>query len=327
MRNIVVNRLGGPEVLAIKESADPSPGPLDLVVEVAAAGVNFIDIYVRSGVYPATVPYTPGSEGAGRVIAVGSGVTEFSVGDAVAWWNAPGSYATQVLVPAAEAVAVPDGISLESAAALMLQGLTAHYLTTSVYPIHPGDTVLVHAGAGGVGLLLTQIARTVGGQVISTASTEEKMALSRAAGAQNVLNYSAMDDLATEIPALVKALTGGLGVRAAYDGVGQATFEASLGSLGRRGTLVLFGGASGQVAPFDLQRLNTGGSLYVTRPSLGDFVSTRAELVKRTTALFNWVLDGEVTVRIGARYSLEDAAEAHRALSERRTTGKVLLIP
>ena len=318
---IQVSAAGGPEVLvpARIEIADPGPG--EALLEVAAAGVNFIDIYRRSGVYPMSYPYVPGTEGAGRVLAVGDGVTSVAVGDRVAWSDVPQSYASATVGPADRLVPVPDGVDDRQAAALPLQGLTAHYLATASYPVAAGDTVLIHAGAGGVGLLLTQIARILGSRVITTVSTDDKAALSRAAGADEVLvGYQ-------DFPRRVRELTGGAGVQAVYDGVGRDTFDGSLDSLARRGTLVLFGGSSGQVPPFDPQRLNRGGSLSLTRPTLGDFVVTRAELLERATDLFGWVADGRLTVRVGSTYPLADAGRAHDDLAGRRTTGKLLLLP
>lgn len=323
----MMSRPGGPDVLVPATVPDPNPGPGDVVVRVAATGVNFIDTYRRSGIYPFGFPGIPGTEGAGTVVSLGADVADVSEGDRVAWIDGPGSYAELVVVPATRLIAVPDEVPLETAAAVGLQGLTAHYLATSTYPIDAGDPVLVHAGAGGVGLLLTQIAVLLGGQVITTVSTERKAGLSRQAGARHVLNYGDMHDLGSEIPAAVRALTSGLGVRAVYDGVGRATFDASLGALGRRGTLVLFGGSSGQVPPFDLQRLSAGGSLYVTRPTLGDYVDTTEALRSRAADLFGWIASGELDVRIGATFALANAADAHIALESRETTGKVLLVP
>ncbi|HRA75094.1 MAG TPA: quinone oxidoreductase [Propionicimonas sp.] len=324
MHAIQAQRAGGPDVLTYLEVPDPVAGPGEVLVAVAAAGVNFIDTYQRGGVYPMRFPHVPGSEGAGEVVALGEGVTGLTVGQRVAWSDGPGSYAELVVVPAARLLPVPDGVSTEVAAALPLQGMTAHYLAFASYPVQPGDTVLVHAGAGGVGLLLTQWATARGARVITTVSTDEKEELSRAAGAAIVIRYDRLGDLTAELPALVREASDG-GVAAVFDGVGRSTFDASLASLRRRGTLVLFGGASGQVPPFDLQRLNAGGSLSVTRPKLGDFIVTTEELRERSDALFAAVLDGTLQVRIGQRYPLAEAADAHRALEGRRTTGKVLL--
>ncbi len=257
-----------------------------------------------------------GTEGAGVVAAVGPGVTDFEPGDHVAWTNAFGSYAEQVIVPADIAIPVPESVDLRLAAAVGLQGLTAHYLVTSTYPVQPGDDVLLHAGAGGVGLLATQLAVRRGARVITTVSTEAKAELSRAAGASDVVNYAELDDLTTELPAIVRDLTNGRGVAVAYDSVGKNTFEASLASLRRRGMLVLFGGSSGQVPPFDLQR-----------PKLDDYTATRAELIERADEIFALVASGDLDVRVGATFPLARAADAHRALESRATTGKVLLVP
>lgn len=327
MHAVVATAAGGPEVLRHDTVDAPSPGPRDVLVRVAAAGVNFIDTYRRSGVYSIDYPSILGSEGSGVVEAVGSEVTDVAVGDHVAWSDAPSSYAELVVVPAARTLPVPGDVDLQVAAALPLQGMTAHYLATSTYPLGPGDTALVHAGAGGVGLLLTQLAAARGARVLTTVSTEEKAALSRAAGASEVINYREMTDLTTELPARVHELTDGAGVHVVYDSVGKDTFDASLASLRRRGMLVLFGGSSGQVPPVDLQRLNSGGSLFVTRPTLGDYVATREELLLRAGELFDAVRAGTLDVRIEHTYPLAEAAEAHRALEGRRTTGKVLLVP
>lgn len=323
MHAIVASEPGGPEVLHLEQVPTPTPGPGELLVRVAAAGVNFIDTYRRAGVYPMPFPHVVGSEGAGEVIEVGDGVTSAAPGDRVAWADAPGSYAQFVLVRADRAVPVPPAVDLDTAAAAMLQGLTAHYLATSTFPLAAGHTALVHAGAGGVGLLLTQLAVRRGATVIATCSTAEKATLAREAGAAVVLRYDQLD-LTTQLPREVRAHTGCEGVHVVYDGVGRATFDGSLASLRRRGTLVLFGGASGQVPPFDVQRLNAGGSLYLTRPTLADYVATREELLTRAEDLFH-SLAGGVRVRIGARYPLARAAEAHAALAARATTGKVLL--
>jgi NADPH2:quinone reductase len=318
---IQVEHTGGPEVLQYTEIDAGEPGPGEAAVQVAAAGVNFIDIYHREGVYPQPLPMVPGSEGAGQVIALGPGVTDLAVGDRVAWLQVPRSYAGEVVAPVEKLVPVPPAMSDEQAAALILQGATAHALTTDVYLIADGDTVLIHAGAGGVGLLLTQIAKIKGARVITTVSTQEKAALSRSAGADEVLvGYG-------DVPGSVRRLTDGVGVQAVYDGVGAATFDGSLASLAVRGTMVLFGAASGQVPPFDIQRLNSGGSLKLTRPTVGHFVRDRAELMGRATELFDWVAAGRLQVRIGGRYRLADAAKAHEDLAARRSTGKLLLLP
>lgn len=323
MLAIQVSRTGGPEVLEVVELPDPEPGEGQLLVDVAAAGVNYIDTYHRDGLYPMPVPFVPGLEGAGRVSAVGAGVDGFDVGDRVAWKGAPGSYAQRALVPVAEALAVPDEVGDELAAAIPLQGLTAHYLVTSTYPVQAGDTVLVHAAAGGVGLLLTQLATARGARVIGTVSTPEKERLARAAGAAEVIRYTEVDDLA----AAVRDLTGGEGVAAVYDGVGADTFDASLASLRPRGMLVLFGASSGPVPAFEPQRLAAGGSLFLTRPILAYYTATRDELAWRAREVFDAVLAGGLEMHIGARYALTDARAAHEDLQARRTTGKVLLLP
>ena len=320
MRAIVVHEVGGPEVMAIEDRPDPVAGPGQLVVRAAGAGVNFIDIYRRSGVYPAPVPHIPGGEGAGVVTATGEGATGFAPGDHVAWAEAPGSYAEQVAVPARSAVTVPDGIDLKVAAAAMLQGLTAHYLCHSTFPVAQGTVTVVHAAAGGVGLLLTQMIKHLGGTVIATTSTAPKAVLAAGAGADHVTTYA-------EFPRVVREVTGGRGADVVFDGVGKDTFDASLSVLRPRGMMVLFGGSSGQVPPFDLQRLNSGGSLYATRPTLGNYVADRAELQWRARDLFGAIAKGELSVRIGAEYPLADAWRAHEDLASRKTTGKLLLVP
>lgn len=327
MKAIAVPYAGGPEVLSLVDVPAPSPGPRQVRVRVAAVGVNFLDIYHRSGVYAMTYPLVPGREGAGTVVEVGAEVDWASVGDVVAWALVPASYAEEVVLDQADCFHVPDGVDPSVAAAAMLQGLTAHYLATSSFPLAPGHEALIHAGAGGVGLLLTQMAVARGARVITTVSTEAKADLSQAAGASDVIRYDGMSNLSVELPAAVRELTGGRGVDVVYDGVGKDTFDASLASLAVRGTLVLLGGASGQVPPFDLQRLNSGGSLAVTRPSLGHFLLTEEERAWRGRELFGAILDGSLNVRIGATYPLAEAAEAHRALEGRLTTGKVLLVP
>jgi NADPH2:quinone reductase len=325
MHAILATEPGGPDVLEPDEIPDPLPGPRDLLVRLSAAGVNFIDTYRRSGVYAMPFPHVPGSEGAGVVEAVGREVRDVAVGDLVAWASAPSSYAELVVVPEAVALRVPDGVTEEAAAALPLQGLTAHYLVTSTFPVLEGQDVLVHAGAGGVGLLLTQLAAARGARVITTVGTAEKEALSRAAGASEVIRYTELGDLTTELPALVRDLTGGRGVHTVFDGVGASTFDASLASLRPRGGLALFGASSGPVPPFDPQRLNAAGSLFLTRPTLGHYTATRDELTRRADELFAAVAAGTLDVRVGATYPLAEAAEAHRALEGRATTGKVLL--
>jgi NADPH2:quinone reductase len=322
VRAIQVNEHGGPDVLQLAEVDSPKPGAADLVVDVAAAGVNYIDTYHRSGLYPTKPPFVPGMEGAGTVRAVGADVTGFAVGDRVAWGTVLGSYAEQVVVPAKEAVAVPAGVDDQTAAAAMLQGMTAQYLLKSTYPVQPGDTVLIHAAAGGVGLLLTQWAKHLGARVIGTVSTAAKEELAREAGADEIIRYTERD-VADE----VRGLTDGVGVHVVYDGVGKDTFEASLASLRRRGMLVLFGGSSGPVPPFDLQRLNAGGSLFVTRPTLAHHTAERAELEARAKDVFDAIAAGYLTIRIGQTYALADAGTAHGDLQGRRTTAKLLLLP
>jgi NADPH:quinone reductase len=321
---IQISQAGGPEVLVPVTLPDPEPAPGELLVDVAAAGVNFIDTYQRRGTYPVDLPFVPGQEGVGRVAALGPGDTGgFAVGDRVVWANIPGSYAERVVVPAEAAVGVPDPVPDDVAVGAYLQGMTAHFLVTDCAPVGPGDTVLVHAAAGGVGLLLTQLATARGARVLGTVSTAEKEKLARDAGAAEVLRPDQVGDLA----AAVRDLTGGEGVAVAFDGVGRDTFDASLASLRRRGTLVLFGAASGPVPPVDPQRLNRAGSVFLTRPTLHHYVATRAELVARARAVFAAVADGTLRVRIGHRYPLDHAADAHRDLEGRRTTGKVLLLP
>ncbi len=319
-RAIVAEKKGGPEVLRIGEIPDPVPGPGELLVETAATGVNFIETYQRSGLYSVPFPFTPGAEGSGRVVASGEGVDGFSSGDLVATAEARGTYAERFIVPAVGAVRVPDGIPADVAAALPLQGLTAHYLATSAAHPQAGDTVLVHAGAGGVGLLLTQLLAARGIRVLTTVSTPEKAELSAAAGAAEVLGYDDFADRARE-------LTDGDGVAVVYDGVGKNTFDDSLRSLRVRGEFVLFGAASGPVPPFDLQRLNAGGSLSITRPSIGHFLRTADERAWRYRELFEAIGAGTLDVRIGARFPLAEAAAAHTALEGRGTTGKVILEP
>ncbi|HJQ01655.1 MAG TPA: quinone oxidoreductase [Jatrophihabitans sp.] len=322
--SLVVTANGGTEVLSVQDRPVADPGPGQLLVAVAAAGVNFVDVYQRQGIYPVPTPFVLCGEGAGTVLAVGSGVAEFAVGDRVAWAQSPGSAAGLSLVPAEVAVAVPDGLSTEVAAAAMLQGMTAHYLVNSTYPVQAGDPVLVHAAAGGVGQLLVQLAKAKGATVIGTASTEQKLAKARELGADQVINYTQVDDLA----AAVRELTpDGRGVAVVYDGVGKSTFDASLASLRPRGLLALFGGASGQVPPFDLQRLNQGGSLFVTRPTMVHYLLTREELLWRGGEILGALADGSLRLEIGGRYPLTDAARAYDDLEGRRSTGKLLLIP
>ncbi|HXF01564.1 MAG TPA: quinone oxidoreductase [Arthrobacter sp.] len=317
---IVAAAPGGPEVLQLQDVEVPQPGPGELLVKVAAAGVNFIDTYERSGVYNVGFPYTPGAEAAGTVEAVGDGVEEFTAGDRVAFAEGAGTYAEYTVVSAEAALPVPDGVDNDVAAAIPLQGMTAHYLINSSFKVQPGQTVLTHAGAGGVGLILTQLLKAKGARVITTVSTDEKEGLARSAGADEVLRYDGFDRQ-------VRELTGGTGVDVVYDGVGKDTFDASLASLRTRGMLVLFGGASGQVPPFDLQRLNQGGSLFVTRPKLKDHLLSPQERRWRSSELFDAVVSGQLTPRVGRKYPLAEAAQAHDDLQGRRTTGKLLLVP
>jgi NADPH2:quinone reductase len=322
MRAVVVHAHGGPEVLGAADHPAPAPGPGQLVVRVAAAGVNFMDIYQREGRHPyrRDLPFVPGAEGAGIVEATGPGVTQFAPGDRVAWPSGPGSYAEQALIPAAGAVAVPDGVSLETAAAVMLQGLTAHYLCHSTYPVADGDVAVVHSAAGGVGLLLTQMIVARGGVVVATTSTPAKAELAAAAGAAHAAGY---DDFG----AVTREVSGGAGAAVVYDGVGQATFDASLAALRPRGFMVLYGASSGPVPPVDPQRLNTGGSLYLTRPTLAHYIASRAELEQRAADVLGWVQSGALSVRVGGSYPLHEAGRAHEDLAGRRTAGKLLLIP
>jgi len=322
MRAVAVEEHGGWEVLKASDWPAPSPGPGQLLVDVAAAGVNFMDIYQREGrpPYRGSLPYVPGAEGAGTVAAAGPDVSGFAPGDLVAWAGVPGCYAEQVLVPADRAVRVPPGVELEVAAAAMLQGLTAHYLCHSTYPVAPGDPVVVHAAAGGVGLLLTQMVVMRGGIVIATTSSAAKAELAKEAGASHVTGYE-------DFTEVVREVTGGSGAAVVYDGVGRETFDAGLAALRPRGYMVLYGAASGPVPPFDLQRLNTGGSLYATRPTMVHYIASRDELLQRADELFTWIKKGQLTVRIGGRYPLAEAGRAHHDLQTRRTTGKLLLLP
>lgn len=323
MRAIQITETGGPEVLTLADVPDPKPGHGELLVEVAVAGVNYIDTYQCQGIYPIPLPFVLGMEGCGRVREMGEGVEEFAVGDRVAWPEPLGSYAELAVVPAADAVPVPAGVSDEDAVGAMLQGMTAHFLVHDAHPVAAGENVLVHAAAGGVGLLLTQMATALGARVIATVSTAEKEELTRAAGAAEVIRYTEVDDLAAE----VRALTGGDGVAAVYDGVGKTTFDASLASLRRRGILVLFGASSGPVPPVDPQRLNAAGSVYLTRPKLYDYIVGREERLARAASVYADVAAGKLDVRIGQRYPLAEARTAHEDLQARRTTGKLLLIP
>ncbi|MCU1616795.1 MAG: NADPH:quinone reductase [Frankiales bacterium] len=322
MRAVIVAAAGGPDVLDVSDRETPTPGAHDVLVDVVAAGVNFMDIYVREGhpPYARQTPFVLGSEGAGTVAAVGAEVAGVSVGDTVAWTGVPGSYAEQVVIPADRAVPVPVGVDPMTAAAVMLQGCTAHYLACSTHPISADDLAVVHAAAGGVGLLLTQIVRLRGGNVVATTSGGEKADLARQAGAQHVAGYDDFVDVVREV-------SGGQGASVVYDGIGQATFDAGLAALRRRGLMVVYGAASGPVPPVEIQRLQTGGSLYLTRPTLVDYIVTREELLSRTDEIFDWISSGLLSVHIGGTYPLADAARAHEDLAKRRTTGKMLLVP
>jgi NADPH2:quinone reductase len=322
---IQVRTNGGPEVLEPTEIERPSPRAGELLVDISVAGVNYIDTYQRSGIYKMQLPFVLGLEGAGTVSEVGpggEGVSEFAVGDRVAWMGGQGSYAEQVVIDAGIAVRVPDGIDDETAAAALLQGVTAQYLVVSTYPVKAGDTVLIHAAAGGVGLLLVQFAKAKGAKVIATVSTEDKEKLAREAGADAVIRYTEVD-FAEE----TRRLTGGAGVQVVYDGVGRTTFDGSLASLARRGMLVLFGASSGPVPPVDPQRLNAGGSLFLTRPTSAHYTATPEELRWRAGEVYDAIGSGALSVRIGGRYPLAEARRAHEDLQGRRTTGKLLLLP
>jgi NADPH2:quinone reductase len=322
MKAIQISETGGPEVLKLVDLPIPEPGPGQALMRVEATGVNFIEVYFRKGVYKAALPLIPGSEAAGTIEELGPGVTGFAAGDAVVSTSVMGSYAEYALVPAAQLVKVPAGLSLECAAAVMLQGMTAHYLACSTFPLKTGDTALVHAGAGGVGLLLTQIATRIGVRVIATVSTQAKAELSREAGSSDAILYTEQD-FETE----VKRLTGGKGVDVVYDSVGKTTFEKGLNCLRPRGMMVLFGASSGPVPPFDLQQLNSKGSLFVTRPSMWHYLATRAELEWRSGDVLNWAAKGQLKLRMEHIYQLSEAAQAQTDLEGRNTTGKVLLVP
>ncbi|HEX7099612.1 MAG TPA: quinone oxidoreductase [Acidimicrobiia bacterium] len=319
---IQVSRTGGPEVLEQVDLPDPEPAPGRVVVEVAAAGVNFIDTYQRSGLYPMELPFVVGQEGAGRVVAVGEGVEEFQVGDVVAWADVIGSYASLHSVPWERAIRVPDGVDAATAAAAMLQGLTAEYLAMSTFPIQPGHRCLIHAGAGGVGRLLIQIAKLRGAEVFATVGSPDKVEVARSAGADHVIDYREQS-----FADAIERLAGPRPLDVVYDGVGAATFEDGLRLLKPRGMMVSFGNASGPVDPIAPLALMRAGSLYLTRPTLGDYIRDRAELEERAERLFGWIADGSLEVLVGARYALSEAAEAHRALEGRATTGKLLLVP
>ncbi|MEE3749908.1 quinone oxidoreductase family protein [Mycobacterium intracellulare] len=324
MHAIEVGETGGPEVLRYVDTPQPSPGPGEVLIKAEAIGVNYIDTYFRSGQYPRQVPFILGQEMSGTVVDTGEGVDGVTAGDRVVTAAASGGYAEYATAPASFTAPVPDGVPADVAASALLKGLTAHYLLKSVYPVQAGDTVLVHAGAGGVGLILTQWARLLGARVITTVSTPEKARMSANAGADEVLSYP---DDADEFGERIRALTDGAGVAAVYDGVGATTFDASLASLAVRGTLALFGAASGPVPPFDPQRLNPAGSVFLTRPSLAHFVRTGQEFSWRAEELFAAIAGGDITVEVGGRYPLADAARAHRDLQGRKTTGSIVLVP
>jgi NADPH:quinone reductase len=323
MKAIQVNEHGGPEVLSYEDVTVPEPGPGEARVNLAAAGVNFIDTYQRTGLYPIETPFTLGQEGAGEVDALGEGIEDLSVGDHVAFANVMGAYAEYVVAPAEKLV--PFNATLVEArvaAAVMLQGMTAHYLTHSTFPLQEGQVALVHAAAGGVGLLLVQMAKMRGATVIGTAGSEEKARLAKGAGADEVIVYTEQDFVEE-----TRRITGGEGVHVVYDGVGQATFDGGLDCLRPRGYMVLFGASSGPVPPFDIQTLNRKGGLFLTRPSLWQYTATREELLWRAESVLSWIGNNTLEVRIGGTYSLSDAAQAHRDLEGRKTTGKLLLIP
>jgi NADPH:quinone reductase len=322
MKAIQVKQVGGPEAMELVQLPIPEPKPGEAVVKLAASGVNFIDVYFREGRYKTALPFIPGQEGAGVVAAVGPEVKTVKAGDRVAWSGLQGAYAEYAAVPAERLVSIPQAVSDREAAAAMLQGMTAHYLSHDTYPLKQGETALVHAGAGGVGLLLVQMAHNIGARVIATVSTEEKAKLARGAGAHEVILYTQVD-----FEAETRRLTGGKGVDVIYDSVGKTTFEKGLNLLRPRGMMVLFGGSSGAVAPFDPIVLTQKGSLFLTRPSLGNYVATREELVARSGALFDMLASGKLRLRIEHVYPLAEAQRAHQDLESRKTTGKLLLIP
>ncbi|MGF2944576.1 quinone oxidoreductase family protein [Mycobacterium sp. Lab-001] len=324
MHAIEVAHTGGPEVLRYVDTPRPAPGPGQLLIRTEAIGVNYIDTYFRSGLYPRELPFIVGSEVCGTVVETGANTHGFGAGDRVVTATASGGYAEFATAPAALTARVPDGVSPEVAASALLKGLTAHYLLKSVYPVDTGDTILVHAGAGGVGLILTQWAHLLGARVITTVSTPEKARMSRDAGAAEVLSYP---DDAAAFGRQIRALTGGAGVAAVYDGVGASTFDASLASLAVRGTLALFGAASGPVPPVDPQRLNAAGSVFLTRPGLAHFVRTGDEFAWRASELFDAIGSGDLTIEVGGRYPLAEAAHAHEDLQGRRTAGSLVLLP
>ena len=320
MKAIVIREHGGPEVLQLQEVETPQLAGGDLLIRTHAIGLNYIDTYHRTGAYPMPLPFIPGRDGAGVVEAVGSDVVGFAVGDRIAWPFAPASYAEFVAVNATSVVAIPEGISFDVATAAMLQGMTAHYLINSTFEVGPEHTVLIHAAAGGVGQLLVRMAHLKGARVIATVSTDAKAEIARAAGADFVVRYD-QPDWAAEI----KAISAGIDV--VYDGVGATTFDVSLASLRPRGMMVLFGAASGPVPDFDLQRLNSGGSLFITRPTLGNYIATQDEMQWRASEIFELIANGDLTINVGAHFALADAAKAHIALESRKTTGKIILQP
>jgi len=322
MKAIRVHGPGGPEALRYEDVPQPAPGPGEVLIQVQAAGVNYIDVYQRTGLYKVALPFTLGQEAAGVVTALGSGVTEVKVGDRVAYTHVMGAYAEYAVVPADRVLVLPDGVSTKQGAAAMLQGMTAHYLASTTYALRSGDTCLVHAAAGGVGLLLCQIARLRGARVLGTVSTREKAELARQAGADAVILYTEQD-FETE----AKRLTNGAGLQVVYDSVGKTTFEKGLNCLTRRGMMVLYGQSSGPVGAFDPQVLSQKGSLFLTRPTLGHYIATRTELLERAGEVLGWIKSGRLKLLIQHEFPLAQAPEAHRALEGRKTTGKVLLIP
>jgi NADPH2:quinone reductase len=322
MKAVRVHQFGGPEAMQYEDVPTPSPEVGQVLVKLAAAGLNYIDVYQRTGLYPNNLPYTLGLEGSGTVAAVGQDVTGFKEGDRVAYTGVPGAYAEYALVPATSLVHLPDGVDIKVGAAAMLQGMTAHYLAHTTYPLKSGDTCLVHAAAGGVGLLLVQMAKQCGARVFGTVSTEEKAALARGAGADEVILYTQQD-----FEAEVRRLTNGKGVNVVYDSVGQTTFDKSMNSLAPLGYMVLYGQASGPVPPFDAAILNAKGSLFLTRPSLFHYIADRSALEKRAGDVLGWIASGQLALRMEYTFPLSEVAEAHRSLEARKTTGKVLLIP
>ncbi len=322
MQAIQILTTGSADVLTLRDLPTPNPGPGEALIRIEASGVNFIDTYFREGRYPAKLPYTLGQEAAGIVESVAPDVTEVKPGDRVAWCGIPGTYAEYAVAPTARLVPIPEGVSFKDAAAALIQGITSHYLTHSTYAIQPGDEVLIHAGAGGTGLLFIQMAKSLGARVITTVSTDEKAALAHEAGADEIILYTKED-----FAARVKQLTNDRGLPVVYDSVGKTTFEQSLQCLRPRGLMVLFGGSSGPVPPFDLIRLSTMGSLYVTRPTMKDYIATTADLRARTNDIFDGIAKGTLKLRAEHIYPLTEAARAHRDLEARKTTGKLLLIP